>query len=86
MECKKDSIVSQMISGIKDERTWLSFNAEREFLKAFDTDCASAEGAFTEISDGVMKLTAYDGSKSITGTCDPENGAEKMRELIASLK
>lgn len=86
MECKKDSIVSQMISGIKDERTWLSFNAEHEFLKAFDTDCASAEGAFTEINDGIMNLTVSDGSKSITGTCDPENGAEKMRELIASLK
>lgn len=85
-ECKSGSAAAQMLRTISDKNTALCFAAEREIIAALGADCTVPVGAYTEINGGVMDIIISGRTgKTVTGSCQPENYSQKIKELTAQL-
>ena len=66
---RDDKEILEIISFLKDEKTFTEVNAERAFLKKLEGGCQVPIGCFGELNDNILSLTGFvssiDGKKFI---------------------
>lgn len=81
-ESRKDSEAAELLRGISDENTFISFETEREFLRICGGSCHTPAGAFTEITCGNIKIIcSADGRNILTA----EGKFSERYELLKGL-
>ncbi|MEX6430726.1 MULTISPECIES: hydroxymethylbilane synthase [Ferrimicrobium] len=88
VECRADDReMIQLLSALSDRETELSVLAERSFLRTFGTGCSLPIGAFAEMQDGTIMLSAMvaapDGTRVLRGSLRGED-PEQLGGLLAS--
>lgn len=68
VQCAEGSRAEELLKKINDPNTFLRFEAEREILRLTGADCTVPLGAYAEISDGMMTLTAEKNSVRVSGS------------------
>lgn len=85
-ECSSGSRAADLVRSVSHRETMLCFNAERGVTAALGADCTVPVGAYSEISDGILRLTLSDrNGNTAQGECPPEKGTELIKELISQL-